>query len=197
MALEDLLRAIEVEADEERRRADRDRSAAATAIVEAARQEAAAVEAQLTGARRGRRWPRRNASAPRPGYRPPRPSGSPASGRSGRCSAASATNSPRCADPTLTRRCFARSSRRAALRCRRDASCASTTATPSSPTSLAGDLRVVPTLATWGGVELAGDDGRTVRNTLEERLANADHLLRGRFARWLATDTGADAADGP
>ena len=63
--------------------------------------------------------------------------------------------------------------------------------------SLAGDLRVVLTLATWGGVELAGDDGRTARNTLEERLANADHLLRGRFARWLATDTGADAADGP
>ena len=197
MALEDLLRAIEVEADEERRRADRDRSAAATAIVEAARQEAAAVEAQLTGARRGRRWPRRNASAPRPAYRPPRPFAAPASGRSGRCSAgirdelAALRGSD--AYPAVFRSLLAES--RTALPegrelrvDHRDAELAA---------SLAGELRVVTTLDTWGGVELAGDDGRTVRNTLEERLANADHLLRGRFARWLATDTGADAADGP
>ena len=55
--------------------------------------------------------------------------------------------------------------------------------------SLAGDLQVVTTLDTWGGVELAGDDGRTIRNTLEERLVNADQLLRGRFAHWLDTGT--------
>ena len=51
---------------------------------------------------------------------------------------------------------------------------------------LAGDLRVDPALDTWGGLELAGDDGRTIRNTLEERLANAEPLLRRRFAQRLA-----------
>ena len=39
---------------------------------------------------------------------------------------------------------------------------------------VAPGLRVDATLDTWGGVELASDDGRTVRNTLEERLANAE-----------------------
>ncbi len=43
-----------------------------------------------------------------------------------------------------------------------------------------------PALDTWGGLELAGDDGRTLRNTLEERLANAEPLLRRRFSEWLA-----------
>jgi vacuolar-type H+-ATPase subunit E/Vma4 len=61
--------------------------------------------------------------------------------------------------------------------------------------SMAGDLRVVADLDTWGGVELVGDDGRTVRNTVEERLANADLLLRGRFARWLDARTDAASAD--
>jgi vacuolar-type H+-ATPase subunit E/Vma4 len=51
--------------------------------------------------------------------------------------------------------------------------------------SIAGELSVVATLDTAGGVELVGDDGRTVRNTFEERLANAEPLLRRRFARWL------------
>jgi vacuolar-type H+-ATPase subunit E/Vma4 len=55
--------------------------------------------------------------------------------------------------------------------------------------SVAGDVKVVAVLDTWGGVELAGEDGRTVRNTLEERLANADQLLRGRFAQWSAEVT--------
>jgi hypothetical protein len=45
---------------------------------------------------------------------------------------------------------------------------------------------VEATLATWGGLELAGDDGRTIRNTLEERLGNAELLLRRRFAHRLA-----------
>lgn len=52
--------------------------------------------------------------------------------------------------------------------------------------SLAGDLRVESTLDTSGGLELADDDGRTVRNTWEERLANAEPLLRREFARRLA-----------
>ena len=53
-------------------------------------------------------------------------------------------------------------------------------------TPLARGLRVDPALETWGGVELASDDGRVIRNTVEERLANADVLLRSRFAEWLA-----------
>jgi vacuolar-type H+-ATPase subunit E/Vma4 len=39
-------------------------------------------------------------------------------------------------------------------------------------------LDVVAVLDTAGGVELASGDGRTVRNTLEERLANAEPPLR-------------------
>jgi hypothetical protein len=54
---------------------------------------------------------------------------------------------------------------------------------------------VVAVLDTWGGMELAGDDGRTVRNTLEERLANADLVLRGRFAQWLDKGFGTEPAD--
>jgi hypothetical protein len=61
--------------------------------------------------------------------------------------------------------------------------------------SLAGDLRVVAVLDTWGGLELAGDDGRTIRNTQEERLANADLALRERFARRLDQGSGAEAVE--
>ncbi|GIF00917.1 hypothetical protein [Paractinoplanes rishiriensis] len=62
-------------------------------------------------------------------------------------------------------------------------------------TSMAGDLRVVAVLDTWGGLELAGDDGRTIRNTLEERLANADLELRGRFGRRRDTGLPTEPAD--
>jgi V/A-type H+/Na+-transporting ATPase subunit E len=51
---------------------------------------------------------------------------------------------------------------------------------------LAPELRVVPDLATAGGVELSSDDGRTVRNTVEERLANAEPELRLLFAETLS-----------
>jgi vacuolar-type H+-ATPase subunit E/Vma4 len=40
------------------------------------------------------------------------------------------------------------------------------------------ELQVVAALETAGGVELSSDDGRTVRNTIEERLANAEPALR-------------------
>ena len=51
MALDDLLRAIEAEADEQRLLADREKAASATAIVnEAAGREAAALQAQLAAA---------------------------------------------------------------------------------------------------------------------------------------------------
>jgi V/A-type H+/Na+-transporting ATPase subunit E len=53
----------------------------------------------------------------------------------------------------------------------------------------ADGLRVDPTLKTWGGLELASDDGRTIRNTVEERLVNAEPLLRRRFAQRLATES--------
>jgi V/A-type H+-transporting ATPase subunit E len=51
---------------------------------------------------------------------------------------------------------------------------------------LAEGLMVEAALETWGGVELRSSDGRTVRNTLEERLINAELLLRLRFAKRLA-----------
>ncbi len=40
------------------------------------------------------------------------------------------------------------------------------------------DLTIEPALETWGGVVLDGGEGRTARNTLEERLANAESALR-------------------
>lgn len=51
---------------------------------------------------------------------------------------------------------------------------------------LAGTLRVEPLLDTWGGLELASEDGRAVLNTLERRLANADPILRTRFLAVIA-----------
>jgi V/A-type H+-transporting ATPase subunit E len=47
---------------------------------------------------------------------------------------------------------------------------------------LDAELDVAATLQTAGGVELASGDGRTVRNTIEERLANAEPALRLLFA---------------
>jgi V/A-type H+-transporting ATPase subunit E len=52
--------------------------------------------------------------------------------------------------------------------------------------------QVAGVLETSGGVELAGDDGRTVRNTFDERLANAEPALRVAVAELLA----APAPDG-
>jgi V/A-type H+-transporting ATPase subunit E len=50
---------------------------------------------------------------------------------------------------------------------------------------LGAELDLDTELATAGGVELAGDDGRTVRNTIEERLANAEPALRLLFGEAL------------
>ena len=47
------------------------------------------------------------------------------------------------------------------------------------------ELEVDASLDTWGGVEVAGADGRRVRNTLEERLARADAELRLTAARLI------------
>ena len=52
--------------------------------------------------------------------------------------------------------------------------------------ALASGLQIAETLESAGGLELVGQDGREIRNTLEERLGNAEIMLRQRFARWLA-----------
>jgi len=51
---------------------------------------------------------------------------------------------------------------------------------------LASDLEIEGTLTTAGGVELGTGEGVTVRNTLEERLANAEPELRRRLGEVLA-----------
>ena len=48
------------------------------------------------------------------------------------------------------------------------------------------ELQVAASLETAGGVELEQEDGRAVRNTLEERLANAEPTLRLLFGEALA-----------
>jgi len=56
--------------------------------------------------------------------------------------------------------------------------------------SLGVNLTVVPTLEAAGGVELLSDSGRSVRNTLDERLANAQPALRLLFGDALAASEG-------
>jgi vacuolar-type H+-ATPase subunit E/Vma4 len=195
MALDDLLRAIEAEADEERLLAEREMAASAAAVVDAARREAPIREAQLAGA------PEAESRAAAERVR-----------ALARLQAAVAVRVAReeayvsllgrvrenlsalrgsAAYPQVFRSLLDES--RAALpeagELRVDPRDAELAA------SMAGDLRVAAVLDTSGGLELAGDDGRTIRNTLEERLANADLLLRGRFARWLDTGIDAQTAD--
>lgn len=47
-------------------------------------------------------------------------------------------------------------------------------------------LTIEPTLQTSGGLELAGGDGRSIRNTFEERLSNAEPELRLAYGHRLA-----------
>ena len=47
-------------------------------------------------------------------------------------------------------------------------------------------LSVEPTLQTSGGLELVADDGRSIRNTFEERVANAEPELRQAYGERLA-----------
>jgi vacuolar-type H+-ATPase subunit E/Vma4 len=195
MALDDLLRAIEAEADEQRLLADRERAASATAIVEAAGREAAALQAQLAEA------PEAESLAAAEAVR-----------AVARLQAAVAVRAAReqayesVLDRVREKLSVLRGSAaypavfgvlldesRAALPDARELRVDRHDADLAA--SMAGDLRVVAVLDTWGGMELAGDDGRTVRNTLEERLANADLVLRGRFAQWLDKGFGAEPAD--
>jgi vacuolar-type H+-ATPase subunit E/Vma4 len=47
-------------------------------------------------------------------------------------------------------------------------------------------LRITPSLETAGGLELEAPDGRTLCNTLEERLENAEPILRLRLRELVA-----------
>jgi len=195
MALDDLLRAIEAEADEERRLADQKTAASATAIIDAARGQAAALEAQLAmapeaesraAAERVRAMARLQAVgvvrvAREQAYL----------SLLGRVreelAVVRGSAAYRQVFSALLEESRAALPNAGELRVdRRDTDLAR---------SLAGDLRVVAVLDTWGGLELAGDDGRTIRNILEERLTNADLLLRERFAQWLDSGSPAKPAE--
>jgi V/A-type H+/Na+-transporting ATPase subunit E len=185
MALTDLLQAIESEADADRARAAEEAAAAAAAVVEDAHREADALEAELAdsgvaqghaASARERALARLDAAAT---VRSAREEAfvSLLSGFRAELAAVRKTS----AYPKLFHALVAES--RAALPNARelhvdplDADLAGT---------VAPDLRIEPTLDTWGGVELASDDGRTIRDTLEERLANAELLLRQRLAQRL------------
>jgi vacuolar-type H+-ATPase subunit E/Vma4 len=185
MALTDLLQAIESEADADRARAAEEAAAAAAAVVEDARREAGALEAGLTdaGAAEGRRAAAHQRALARLDAAATIRSAREAAfvsllpGIRAELAAVRETS----AYPPLFHALVAES--RAALPNARelhvdplDADLAGT---------VAPDLRTEPTLDTWGGVELASDDGRTIRDTLEERLANAEPLLRQRLAQRL------------
>jgi V/A-type H+/Na+-transporting ATPase subunit E len=189
MALEDLLRAIEAEAEADRARAADDAAAAAAAVIKRARRDANALETELADAgvaqghaasARERALARLDAAAT---IRSAREEAfvSLISGIRTELAAVRETS----AYPELFHALVAEG--RAALPPAgvlrvdpRDADLAG---------GVASGLRIEPTLDSWGGVELASDDGRTVRNTLEERLANAELLLREGLAQRLTPST--------
>jgi vacuolar-type H+-ATPase subunit E/Vma4 len=61
---------------------------------------------------------------------------------------------------------------------------------------LGARLEVRPELETVGGVELVAEDRRTVRNTIEERLHNAESQLRVLAAELLETEASPAGQDG-
>ena len=193
MPLADLLQAIEAEADEELARFERDTAADAEALVERARAEASTLSAELAAvpepaarrdAERATALARLDAAA---SLREAREESFASILDGVRAELAALRGSERY--PQLLRALIGES--RAALPAAgvlrvdpRDAELAR---------PLAGGLRLEPVLETWGGVELGSDDGRLVRNTLEERFANAEPLLRLCFAGRLARTAGRPA----
>jgi vacuolar-type H+-ATPase subunit E/Vma4 len=184
MALADLLGAIEAEADAERARAHSEAAAAAATLVERARSDANTLEADLAdagaadgeaAARHERALARLDAAAT---IRSAREEAfvSLLTGIRGELATVRETS----AYPTLFEALVAES--RTALPSARELRIDPRDA---DLAALARGLRVEPVLDTWGGVELASDDGRAIRNTLEERLANAETLLRERLAQRL------------
>jgi vacuolar-type H+-ATPase subunit E/Vma4 len=197
MALDDLLRAIEAEADEERDRAEREKAASAAAIVDAAREQAAALEAQLAraaeaaslaAAERVRAVARLEAADTVRAAREEAYASVLGRVREELSALRGSPTYPGVFAALLNESRSALPEARELRVDRRDEKLAE---------SLAGGLRVVAVLDTWGGLELADEDGRTVRNTLEERLANADPLLRWRFGQWLDSDLEAALAGAP
>jgi V/A-type H+-transporting ATPase subunit E len=189
MALDDLLRAIESDAAAERARAERETASQATAIVQRARQQAGELEAELSATPEAEA--RAEAETARALARLEASGAVRAAQEEAFASLLTRIRAELAAlrdtglYPELFRALLAES--RAALPAarrlrvdRRDLDLA---------TPLAGGLQVDPALDTWGGVELGSDDGRIVRNTVEERLANAELVLRRRFAQRLATAT--------
>ena len=195
MALEDLLRAIETEADAERARAADEAAAAAATVVERARRDADALETELAdegaaeghaAAARERALARLDAAAT---IRSAREEAfvSLVSGIRVELAAVRETSSYPELFHALVAECRAALPAACELRVDpRDADLAG---------GVAPGLRVEPTLDTWGGIELASDDGRTVLDTLEERLANAEPLLRERLAQRLTPSTHAEHRD--
>ena len=185
MPLADLLRVIQAEADEDLARLERDTEAEAEALVERARIEARALEDELAAApeaeasceaERTLALARLDAAA---ALRAAQEESFASLLDGVRAELAALRDSERY--PQLLRALVAESRRAlpaaGVLRVDpRDAELAR---------PLAGGLRLEPELETWGGVELTSDDGRLVRNTFEERLANAEPFLRLRFAERL------------
>jgi vacuolar-type H+-ATPase subunit E/Vma4 len=186
MPLKELLRAIELDAEQERLTADRARSEAVTALVEGARAEAADLRLEIR-----RAW-EAQAEQEAEQVRSLARSHAAATVRAGREAAFESVlaqireelSALRCSEsyPALFGALLGES--RAALPSAvelrvdpRDSALAA---------ALAWGLQVAETLESAGGLELVGQDGREIRNTLEERLGNAEIMLRQRFARWLA-----------
>lgn len=185
MALVDLLRAIETEADEEFARLGNEAAAEAEALVTRARTEARALSAELAAALEpaARRDAERTTALARldaaAGLRDAREEAFASALDGVRAELAALRGGGRYAD--LLRALIAES--RAALPA---ATVLRVDQRDAELVSLESGLQLEPVLKTWGGVELGSDDGRLLRNTLEERLANAEPLLRLRFASWLA-----------
>lgn len=189
MALTDLLRAIGDDADAERAEADREAAAEAASIVEQARREADALEATLATASEAQARVEAERDLARARLTAAATVRAAREEAFGSLLAEIRTELARMrgsdAYPALLRALVAES--RAALPGARELH-----VDPRDldlALSIPGDLRVVTTLDTCGGVDLVGEDGRTVRNTLEQRLANAEPLLRGLFTRRLADES--------
>ncbi len=186
MALADLLRVIEADAAAERARADRESALEAAAIVRRARREARALSAELAAAPepaaradadRALALARLDAARAMRGEREDAFASLLTGVRAELGALRAGAGYPRLFRALLAEARAALPGASALRVDRRDLGLA---------TPLARGLRVDPTLETWGGIELASDDGRVIRNTVEDRLANADVLLRSRFAETLA-----------
>ena len=186
MALADLLRVIEADAAAERARADRESALEAAAIVRRARREARALSAELAAAPesaaradadRACALARLDAARAMRGEREEAFASLLTRVRADLGALRAGAGYPRLFRALLDEARAALPGATEIRVDRRDLDIA---------TPLARGLRVDPTLETWGGIELASDDGCVIRNTVEDRLANADLLLRSRFAERLA-----------